>query len=750
MKLYDKVQQRGTKKHLKDFEDIIQPAIERFKEIQDYESHCRPLMLRDRAFDDGDQWEKADRDQREIEKRPCLTIPRTNQFSDRLKNEQAQAKPAVKITPVDDGADEKAAENRQGLIRHIQYTSRAQMARQHAFNCGITEGRGHWRVTTEYAHDASFDQNVIVDLIKDPLNVYMDWRHQKPDYSDSRYGFIVDRMSKKEFEKEYPKALKANWYECHEDNDWNGKDDVLVAEYYCRKEVDRELLLLERNGEQIKVYKDQLADDEEIQPNEIINKRTVTEYRWHWYKLTSVEILDHRELPGVKTIPIMTTIGKETVIRGKLNIKGIIRDLIDSQKMYNYWASQETEWVSMAPRAPFVGAEGQFEGYEDVYANANSTTHAFLPYKPVSHSGQLVPPPQRSMPPTIPAGIVQAKQEIIEDMKAITGIYDASLGARSNETSGVAIRQREVQGDTASFHFVDHFRNALEHEGRVENDLLSIYYTDDRRVQILRDNDETEELNLGEIDKGERVTLGDGEYGVRVEVGPSFTTARQEASANMIELAGKIPALGQAAGDLAVKMFDFPNKDEIAERLKRIEEMQFPGLTAPIEEQGEDNEQAMLQQQIAQLTQQVQQMLQEREQMVQEMQKLDATKVNNEAQKNEIEARKLELEEQKMINQMDLDKAKLEMQAMIADLQAETNLKIEEMRQIGDVSKIDRQATYKFRELAATPKQPEKPDKEQKSEPSVVNVQVDATKNKEALIEKLPNGSYKVTQKATE
>jgi hypothetical protein len=667
---------------------FIQEAKDRFAEIEAFESPARTKMLADLVFQYRDQWNPKARKKRDGENRPCITIRRTNQFTDHIKNEQRQSKPQIKVSPVDDGAQEVYARRRQGLIRHIQYDSRAEQAFQRSYDFAVDMGRGWFKISTEYIGGKSFDQKIVIEPIRDQFSVYMDHRHQYPDYSDCKYGFQVDRISRKAFQEAYPDNNPCSWNASMSDNSWINKDDILLAEYYCVKNRPRELWELEIDGVKSKVYKDELEDHKDAR-RYLVRDREVNEQYVTWHYMSPNEVLAEKELL-CGWIPLIPVIGKETIINGVLDIKGIIRDLMDPAQMYNFWSSQETEIISNAPKAPYIGAKGQFEGFEATWGQANDSSFAYLEYNPVTHSGQLAPPPQRQPFAGVPVGIVNAKAQIIEDMKAITGLYDASMGNRTNETSGVAIKNRQGQGETANFHYPDNYATGLTQAGRIINKMIPHYYSDERTVTILGEDDEEEQIKVGEMDeKGEPVGFGDGDFAVVVSVGPSFTTKREEASANMIDMAKNVPLIGEGAADLIVKAQDWPMKDEIAERAKRLLEGKYPGLTAPMKNDSEDEKIAALMQQMQQMDQQMQQMAMERQQLVEQLQGIDQQKNAAEAQKVQVEIAKLDIEQKKVAidaGKLDLEAQKIQVDMDKARLDSDTKIYIEKMKLDKDVA----------------------------------------------------------------
>jgi len=687
-------------------------AKERFKEIQDFENHERLMMLDDKAFAVGEndaQWNPQDVASRSGSGRSFLTIMRSNQFTDHIKNQNRQNKPAIKISPTDEGADEDEAKRRQGLIRRIQYESKAAQARQAGFDDAVDEGRGHWIVKTKFI-DGTFNREIVIEPIQDSQSVYMDWRRQRPDYSDCEYGFVVTNKPRKEFEEEFPDIALTPW-DGSANNFWYTQKDITIAEYYCKQYRTRTLIEvqgLDDNGRESTrtIWQDELPKGKEVA---ILQSREVQDPYWMWYKMTGSEIVDEEPLPW-KEIPIITVIGKENVVKGKWSCKGLIRDIKAPLRLYNFVSSNEADIIAKAPRAPWIGAEGQFEGHEQEFANSNISDVPYLEYKPVTLNGAIAPPPQRAQYSVDLSNIAMQKANIIEDIKAITGIYDASVGNRSNETSGVALKRREAQTNTANFHYMDNLAMAMNHEGRVINSAIHIVYDTKRTVTTRKDNEE-EELIL--INSSDNDGFSSGNFNVTVSIGPSFNTQREEQAAGMLELLSAVPLAQNVAPDLVVRSQDWVGKDALADRLEFAIEKQFPGITTQSKPEKGDEQLAFLQQQLNQCQAQLQQVSLQAQQLNEALQKSNADKnaaaagqVEIERAKVQIEIKRLELEQAKIQGEMQLEQAKLELEAkkvdqeaMKADLQAEVALKINHDTLATDLIKTESTNAHRIREL---------------------------------------------------
>ena len=305
-----------------------------------------------------------------------------------------------------------------------------------------------------------------------------------------------------------------------------------------------------------------------------------------WMKTNGYEVLEEREWAG-KYIPVIRVIGNEFQVDGRIFISGLIRNAKDAQRMYNYWTSQEAEMLALAPKAPFIGYGGQFEGYETNWKTANTNNWPYLEVNPdvTDGAGNPLPLPERAQPPMAQTGLIQAKMGAGEDIKATTGQYDSSIGATSNERTGRAILARERQGDTSTFHYVDNMSRAVRYITRQMVDLIPKIYDTQRVARIVGIDGEIGMVKINPTQPEAVRVIKDpitgetiekiynpnvGLYDVMVTTGPSYMTKRQEAMDGMSMILQSNPELWSVAGDLFIKNMDWPGAQEMAARFAKI------------------------------------------------------------------------------------------------------------------------------------------------------------------------------------
>jgi hypothetical protein len=569
-----------------DSDDLHQQALKQFHLAEEAESHNRKDGKDDIQFArEGVQWPEDIRKQRELDGRPCLTINKLPAFIRQVVNDARQNKPSIKVHPADSGADVKTAEILNGLIRNIEYTSNADVAYDTATECAVGNGWGYIRVGLDYAYDDSFDQDITINRVANPFSVYGDPNSTAADSSDWDTAFVVDRLSKAQFKTEYGKEAAesiSSWQntDAWEGVSWAEGDTVMVAEWWTREKVDRPIVLLS-NG--MVLDKAEVQGSDELQvliqsgalqvKSERIAKTCKVKQRF----MSGADILRERDWPG-RYIPIIPVYGDEFDIEGKRYFRSLIHNAIDAQRMFNYWRTTSTELVALAPRVPYIGPEGAFDS-DPNWQTANSKSHPYLEYKGAQ------PPQRQSLDSGVAGGALQEALNASDDMKAIIGLYDASLGARSNETSGKAIMARQREGDVSTFHFIDNMARAIRHTGRIIIDLVPHVYNTERVIRVMGEDGKEQAVKVNgpteQTDrKGQPVVdetgqtvmamhdLTTGKYDVTVTTGPSFTTRREEAAYQMTEMMRALPASAPILGKHLAKNMDWPGADEIAEELE--------------------------------------------------------------------------------------------------------------------------------------------------------------------------------------
>ncbi|MCG7873178.1 MAG: hypothetical protein JAZ11_13865 [Candidatus Thiodiazotropha lotti] len=553
----------------------------------------------------SEQWPRDILESRRKKGQICLTINRLPSFIRQVVNNARMKKPQIKIHPVDDKGDKDTANVMNGLIRNIEYTSSADVAYDTGVESAVTAGYGYWTIGTDYANDDTFDMDIKINRVANIFSIYGDPESTAADSSDWNSAFVLDTVSESDFEKKYGKKARKI--------DWGGESGltlkkgrhagmtrnkgVVLAKWWQRHEGSKIILEL-TNGEVIEAESYmEIAHDLASSGIHVHKERTVKTHDVTVSTLSGAEILDQEDWPGIY-IPIIPVYGDEVVVDDKRHFLSFIRDAKDPQRMLNFWRTQSTQLVALAPNAPYIGRKNSFQSDKYKWETAHKESWAYIQY-----DGDVPPVRQGFTGP--PAGAIQEALNASDDIKSVLGLFDASLGARSNETSGRAIEARQREGDTSTFHFSDNHVRAIQHTGRVLIDLIPKIYSGKRMIRILGDRgtdpkvvpigpspeqaqmpsqsemglagfapntaqggDQDAFTDEAEPEKIYDLTLG--KYDLVVSAGKDYQTQRLESADEMFKFLEYFPQAAPYIGHILAMNLDWPGAEEIAEQLKKM------------------------------------------------------------------------------------------------------------------------------------------------------------------------------------
>ena len=601
--------------HMKEMRDRYERAVEA-------DGDNRVLGIEDLKFVTvpGSHWDEKQKKARRG--KPCYEFPILRSHWRQVVNDQKKARPGIKVRAVEDG-DVEGAELRQGIIRNIESVSNAERAYDGAFELMTATGFGAFRITTEYSHDDAWDQDICVRSIADPLSsVWFDPDAKEPDLRDAKYCFVEESISREDFKARYPKADPVDFESAKNYGmaEWFREKTVRVAEYYRLVPVEKTLLLLSDG---------RTMDKAEITPEaaQQLTAEGVSVVRERACKTTKVVmsiVSGKEEIDGphdmvFSRIPIIACYANRHFIDGRWVWAGMVRFSRDPQRLLDYNLTTAQEVLAKLPRATPLVTPKMLEGkgVKEIWDAMSTTDLAYAPFTP---DPQMPQGPQYLSPPPVHAAFAQMAQISTDMLNASDGIFDASVGARSNETSGKAIMARQQEGDTATFDYQDSLSFAIQSAGEIILSALPKVYDTPRIMRVLGKDGGENIVKINESMPDGKVMndLSAGKYDVTVTTGPGYDTQRMEFVDMLTQLGQTNPAIAAGVPDLIVGAMDFPKAEEAAERLKLL-------LPPPIQQALSQKDQSPAVMQLQGQLQQVQQVAQQHiEAMQQEMQQLQA------------------------------------------------------------------------------------------------------------------------------
>lgn len=626
---YDK---EPAKKYVPDgfdtVEDFLEDLREEYQSDLDYDRINRESALDDKKFAAGEQWDPVVLQHRKG--LPCLVINNIPQFTAQLVGDWRQNKNGIKVVPSEDG-DENVASVREDLIRAIQTKSRADRVYNSAFESMVQCGDGAFRVAVKYARNDVFDQEITLEPIDDALSVVWDRFSIDPTGRDARHVFVDDRLSRKEFKRKWPNedpsTLSTDYRNSLYAGGWLDEDGVRVTEYWRLIERDRILCLFQDGS--VRFVDDKNPLDQLIeQCGQVMKTRVAPCTYAQMHLVTGFCILSGPYEYQLNRVPVIRMTGRVINVAGRRIRHGLVRFMKDAVRLKNFWRSTAAEQLGYAPKAQWIATQSAVEGREDQIRKAHLSRDALIVVNDEAVIGQNI---QRLDPPAPQAALLNEAAVNAQDMKDVTGIHDASLGIKSNETSGRAIQARQREGDIASLTYYDNGNAAVLEAGDVVNQLISQVYDSTRIIRIIGEDESVKFSKINDPNDPDSPDLSIGNYDVAMTSGTSYTTRRVEAAQAMMEAVQVWPQLIQIAGDIIAQAQDWPGADKLAERLRKtipqqlLEDGEEGGQTTPSPEE------------IQQMQMELQTAMQELQQLKLdksiELEKLEVDKYNAETQR---------------------------------------------------------------------------------------------------------------------
>lgn len=553
-------------------EEFIKDMREQYQADIDYDRINRYEGMDDLRFVAGEQWDPVVLQQRKG--LPCLVVNTLPQFTAQLVGDWRESRKAIKVV-ASNNEDTDVASVREDLVRNIEMQSRSDRSYDQAFESMVNCGDGAFKVTVEYARDDVFDQDIFIRPIEDIMAVVWDRMSCDPTGRDAKRVFVDDRIPRDEFHRKWPGVGGSDLLEIDKIDrltlaGWMDDHCYRVTEYWRMIERQRTIALFE-NG---RIYEmDDSNMEQIIQENGPPVKTRIAWCRYaQMHYCTGWTILAGPFEYRLNRLPVIRMSGRVINIAGRRIRYGLVRFMKDPSRLRNFWRSIAAEQLGYAPKAQWLATQSAVEGRQEAFRKAHLTRDPLLIVNDEAVIGQNI---QRIEPPAPQEAIFREVAMNTQDMKDVSGIQDASLGIKSNETSGRAIMSRQHEGDIASQTYYDNADAALLEAGDVINQLIPQIYDGTRVVRLIGEDESIKFQRINDPMDPHAVDLGVGMYDVALSTGTSYTTRRVEAAQAMMDAIQVWPQLMTVAGDLVAKAQDWPGAEELSERLKKTIPPQF-------------------------------------------------------------------------------------------------------------------------------------------------------------------------------
>ncbi len=619
-------------------QDLYQAARENYDDSVDGASEQRRRMVEDMRFSnptDPEQWDEKVALARQNDSggpRPTFVFDQTNQYIAQVVNDSRMNKPQIQTVPASSGSDQKVSDALDGMIRQIEYASSASMAYDTAQEHAARTGLGWFRIIPKVIDEEYNAQEIRILRVHDPLAVRYDPSFTSPDGSDQTFGFIETEIPKGMYQRLYKKKSVSNWKT--DKTGWFSDNTARICEYFVQKEFEQNNIIID-DPDLPNVQKDKrfshlsttVSEDDywDVAQKTGVKLKTRGNYMTKkasvkWYKMDGDDFLeDPTDFPS-QWIPLIPVMGYELWIEGKRYLCGMVRRMRAGQQAYNMERNASLEWMAKQPKAPYLMPWEAVSEHQGEWASANTSDKAYLPYDHLDSEGNPLPAPQRLNPPSPGAAFQNLGQQGLNDLQASIGMFNANLGKQGNETSGIAIKRREQQGDTANFHYIDNLSRSMSHAGRMIVDMIPRLYDTEREARILGLDGSSDMVKINpslktpfKLDgkKVSEINLSSGTYDVRCKVGPAYASLREEAADSLTKIVQQSPQLMTILGPMWARMQDWPEAEKVSKLLLAM---------APPQIQALENSDVDIPPQLMAQMQQMKQQLDQAHQQMQQMQ----------------------------------------------------------------------------------------------------------------------------------
>ena len=568
------------------------------------DEHNRVAAIQDIEFTYGDQWDETVKNLREKRRKPVLTVNRLPAYVAQIVNNRLLNETEIKVYPERDGTKD-VAELRQGLLRAIFKTRESDFARDEAMKYQVICGVGYFTLTTEYASDEVFDQNIVFKPVVDPLSVVIDPLSVMPCAGDAEYGFVGDNIPRELFKKKYKWAAEVDFDTNRhtQSAEWFSDDAVKVVSYWRMVEKGTKTIVLLTDGQHKEIRPDAaqnidvkaaleqltLAGMIATRPDGSPYIKEVPNRCAEMYLCSGNNILEGPFTLPISSIPIYRVPGWEMRNGDRVYRWGLVRFLKDPQRLHNYQRSLLAEQMVAAPRNKWVATKDSVTGHEKEWRNSHLSDDPLLIYN--SEGGR----PERVPAPPVDQALLTETQMTVQDIRDVSNIHEAALGMKSNEVSAKAINARQQMTDLGSFLYTDRLRLAEERAAKNCNELIPTVFDAQRIVSVVGGDEKIVQRVLNDP-TDPMSDISKGKYGLVVTTGPSTITKRVAAAEQMMAFVNAVPETAALVMDLVAEAQDWPKAEEFAERFRKANGMVDPEKMTP--EMQEEQQKAAQKQQL--------------------------------------------------------------------------------------------------------------------------------------------------------
>jgi len=451
----------------------------------------------------GDQWEQADKERLEKEKRPILSINKIKKGIDVITGYQMQNRNEIKVRPIE-GSDQALADVYTEVIKWVLTDGDSGFSQSQAFKNACIGGLG-W-LHPQLVYDDDIVNGDLIVTSESPFRMYFDPDLTHPGLRDCKYLIRHAWVDKDALKMDYPEykkdidAMKAgneNAFKIQQPRSTTKNRMSVIEKWY--REYEFKHFIHDATTNQITEWTKDMESIGKIKklieeyPDEMVPETETT-----YGQLTVIK----RKLPVIKYIMVLEN--KLILSEGlspyksrqypfipvwgwfapgfndwEWKVQGIVRVLKDSQREVNKSRSAIMHAVMSMPLSGYWFEEGAVKDPADLKsAGGGVKTIAVKPGKKVNE----LPPP------TLPTSVAQIEQQHNLDMREmgpnpdLLGMIGGGTGASA---PGITLQLRQKQGIMSNQDVFESLSYANRRFGKFVIDIVNNHYSAEKISRII-------------------------------------------------------------------------------------------------------------------------------------------------------------------------------------------------------------------------------------------------------------------------
>jgi len=519
--------------------------------------------------------------------RPPLESNVLEAYISRLVGEFSKQEPNFKVheAPDADNFDPNTANIVEGHLEAIAQESKKEGTLTKIYTDMIGGGYSAAEVFYEYSSPISFNQDIKIRKLKDPVMCGWDPLSQDLHKGDGRFYFRIFPMTEREFRIAYPSVDTSalSFYSKSISKfsfSYQAKNEKIIAlcVYYGKIKNRKKIVYLANNTcMSMSNYNKMLKEWDKMgfieQPPKILKSRLADFTEIYRYDFIENQIVG-KTSTLYDTLPGIFFDGNSAEVRfdeGRDNLTQTIRpywkNAEGAQRVKNLalqaLANDIESLVMHKFKAP---KEGIPVGYEQYYINNQKA--GVLIYNAFMPDGITpIPPPQEIIRQPIPPEVLGTFSSADQTIQQCLGSYDASLGINDNQLSGVAIVEAATQSNSAAMPYVVNFMIAFSQVARCIMGLMPKVLKNPRKLPIINKERKKEYVQINMGNNSASMQFDSNTMNIVVEPSVNFEVQKNKALQMAGVLAQSFPSFAQLINTkglpIIIDNMDFRGSDQL-------------------------------------------------------------------------------------------------------------------------------------------------------------------------------------------